>query len=397
MNNLPGKEKKNWEISDILDLGISDYKNQYNVPSSYEKVIKALTDCRTVKMGGHSYACDSCDYEKNAYNSCRNRHCPKCQGMARLKWVECRMEELLPVQYFHCVLTVPSELNPFALRHKEPFYTILQKAAAETLSELSQDPNHIGGKTGYISVLHTWGQNLLDHPHLHCIVPGGGLSEHKEWVSCKEDFLFPLKVVSRLFKGKFMAKFKESVKKGDIKFHGKLKEYADYSTWRQFINLLYEKEWVVYLKEPFGGPEQVLKYLGGYTHRIAIANHRILNVKDGSVYFSWKNNVAGGVRQVMKLSIVEFIRRFLLHVLPKGYKRIRYYGFLSNRTRKKALELCFKLLGKIKDAATATVKSKSVLEILKRLFGIDVTVCPKCGKGKLVPVFAHSGNSGGLT
>lgn len=385
------------EVADILHMGILDYKKAFGtLPIEHLKAISALTMCRTSKLGGHTYSCDNCEHTKHVYNSCRNRHCPKCQGLARIKWVDNRMDELLPVEYFHAVFTIPSELNPFVLRNKRALYNILQKSVAETLSELSKNIKHLGAEIGFISVLHTWGQNMLDHPHIHCIVPGGGIKDNEKWKSCKDDFLFPLKVMSKLFKGKFMNAFKNGVKDGSILFHGTLKEYSNHSLWEYFIDDLYSKEWVVYTKPPFASPERVLKYLGGYTHRIAISNHRIIDVSDTHVSFKWRSYADESQIKVMKVTIVEFIRRFLLHILPKRYQRIRYYGFLSNRKRKEALALCFKILGKIREAKLKVKTTIEVLELCKKIFGHDLTLCPECKKGTLQPAFTLGRFAGGV-
>jgi len=258
---------------------------------------------------------------------------------------------------------------------------------------LSKDMKHLEADIGFISVLHTWGQNIMDHPHIHCIIPGGGIKRKKEWKSCRDDFLFQIKVMSRLFKGKFMSAFKKAVKDGSILFHGNLKQYSDHSLWSIFLNDIYAKEWVVYCKRPFAGPKQVVKYLGGYTHRIAISNHRILNVVDNKVTFKWKSYADDNEIKNMTVSVVEFVRRFLLHVLPDRYQRIRYYGFLSNRNRKKALELCFKILGKIREAKQS--KNIDVLELIKNLFGHDLTLCPECKKGRLTLAYSTERFSGG--
>jgi len=373
------------EIAEILNIGMPEYIHKYGqLPLSHLKAVNALKLCRTAKLGGHTYLCDNCDNKKHVYNSCRNRHCPKCQGLARIKWVNNRMGELLPVEYFHAVFTIPSEINPFVLRNKRVLYSILQKAVSETLSELSKNVKHLGADIGFITVLHTWGQNLMDHPHVHCIIPGGGLKDNEKWKPCKDQFLFPIKVMSRLFKGKFLAAFRDGVKNGTILFHGNLKSYCENSLWTMFINDLYNKEWVVYCKPPFSNPEQVLKYLGGYTHRIAISNQRIIDVTESHVLFKWKDYSDDNQIKVMKLEIVEFIRRFLLHILPKRHQRIRYYGFLSNRRRKEAFKICTKLLGEIKKKINPVKTAEEVLELLKKLFGHDLTLCSSCKTGKLI-------------
>ena len=382
------QETKKWEVADILNRGLTDYKKIYgNLPLDHLKAVSALQICRTARLGGHTYSCDNCKHTKHVYNSCRNRHCPKCQGLARIKWVNNRMDELLPVEYFHTVFTIPSELNPFVLRNKRVLYNILQKSVADTLNQLSRNAKHLGAEIGFISVLHTWGQSMQAHPHIHCIVPGGGINNNEKWKSCKDKFLFPVKVMSKLFKGKFMSAFKAGVKDGSILFHGVLKEYTNNSLWNCLIDDLYNKEWVVYSKAPFASPEQVLKYLGGYTHRIAISNHRIIDVSSTHVTFKWKSYADENKIKTMKLTIVEFIRRFLLHILPKRYQRIRYYGFLCNRKRKKSLALCFKILGKIRKIKAPVKTTLEVLELCKRIFGQDLTLCPDCKIGNLQPAF----------
>ena len=397
MNSENSTDKKSPEVADILNRGLSDYIKAYGpLPLEHLKALNALTICRTAKLGGHTYGCDNCEYTKHVYNSCRNRHCPKCQGLARIKWVDNRMDELLPVEYFHAVFTIPSELNPFVLRNKKVLYSILQKSVAQTLSELSGNPKHLGAEIGFISVLHTWGQNMLDHPHIHCIIPGGGIKKNDKWKSSKDKFLFPVKVMSKLFKGKFMDAFKKGVKDKSIVFHGKLKQYAEHSLWNCFIDDLYGKDWVVYLKPPFAGPEQVLKYLGGYTHRIAISNHRIVDISENTVSFKWKSYADENKIKIMKLPMVEFIRRFLLHILPKRYQRIRYYGFLSNRKKEKALALCLKLFGKTKAKKKPVKTMTEVLELCQKLFGHDLRSCPECKEGLLQPVFSMGRFAGGV-
>ena len=339
--------------------------------------------CRTANLGGHVYQCDSCGHEHISYNSCRNRHCPQCQALARAAWVQARMDDLLPVPYFHAVFTIPSELNPFALRNKEVFYSLMFKAVSETLLELAKDKKRLGAIIGFIAVLHTWSQNLMDHPHIHCVVPGGGLLDH-QWKSCKRKFLFPIQVLSALFKGKLMAFFKKAVADGDIQFHGDLTEHKDPIAFKPLMDDLYAKDWVVYVKPPFAGPKAVLKYLGSYTHRIAISNRRIISMKDGVVSFTWKDYVHGNARKVMHLPTSEFIRRFLLHVVPLGFVRIRHYGLLGNRTRKNSIAECRKALGVRKPPEDERqVVSRSWVDICKQLTGNDPTLCPICGKGHL--------------
>jgi hypothetical protein len=323
----------------------------------------AIEICRTASLGGHIDECEECGHVKISYNSCRNRHCPKCQFLKKEKWVEARGRELLPIEYFHVVFTLPDELNPLALRNREVVYNILFRAASETLTELAD--TRLGVRIGFIAVLHTWGQNLMDHPHLHCIVSGGGVS-HGKWVSSKRRFLFPVKVMSRLFRGKFLDFLKKAYER---------KEIQSGEEFTGFLRGLYAKEWVVYAKPPFNGPKTVVGYLGRYTHRIAITNHRITSMEDGRVSFSWKDYSDGMRTKIMTLDAAEFIRRFLLHVLPHGFVKIRHFGFLSNRNRKTCLESCRRALGA---AEPPTSAPETWQESLLRITGIDVTRCPIC-------------------
>ncbi len=406
MTEKIAERKRGLEVAEVFSRGMAAYaKNHGPLPPAHWKVVNALERCRTAAMGGHSYKCGNCDYEKQVYNSCRNRHCPKCQGLARLKWVQARMEELLPVEYFHVVLTMPAELNAFALRNKAAFYDLLQKSVADTLLSLSRDPKRLGAEIGFISVLHTWGQNMMDHPHVHCIVPAGGLEDGVRWKSLKGKFLFPFKVMSSLFKGKMLSGFKRAVEKGDIRFHGHLEQYTDPARWKAYLDGLYAKNWVAYCKPPFAGAGQVLKYLGGYTHRMAISNHRIVSIDENTVRFRWRSYADGGKTKVMTLAHKEFIRRFLLHVLPKGFQRIRYYGFLANCKRKKALGRCREILSaKVKDPAPEKDMSSEkagqcdLVSLFKSVFHIDLTFCPKCRNRTVSPTFppAHVRYSRGV-
>jgi hypothetical protein len=327
--------------------------------------------------------CDCCGRIRISYNSCRNRHCPKCQFLKKEKWVEERKEDLLPVPYFHVVFTIPAKLNPLVLRNKQVLYNILFRCVSETLFELARDPKHLGGQIGFISILHTWGQNLMDHPHIHCIVPGGGLShEGKRWLSCREGFFLPVKVLSRLFRGKVLFYLKKSWEKGDLKFPGVLTKLQDPNQFALFLSDLYNREWVVYSKPPFKNPETLLNYLGRYTHRIAIGNHRILKMEDEKVFFFWRDYSDGNKKKIMKLEVSEFIRRFLLHVLPEKFVKIRYYGLLANRKSHTTLTQCRKLL------ETAQISNKNVnetwQEFLKRICGMDLITCPFCQKGRMI-------------
>jgi hypothetical protein len=352
------------EAADIFRRYGPSYRDAHKLPLNHLRAMHAIEICRTAGLGGRVDECEECGHLKISYNSCRNRHCPKCQFLKKEKWVEARGKELLPIEYFHVVFTLPDELNPLALRNREVLYNILFKAASETLTELAS--KRLGVKAGFIAVLHTWGQNLMDHPHLHCIVSGGGLREGK-WISSKRRFLFPVKVLSRLFRGKFLAFLKKAYERKELSHAGE--EFTG------FLRGLYAKEWVVYSKPPFNGPETVLGYLGRYTHRIAITNHRIVGIENSKVSFLWKDYADGNKRKIMTLDASEFIRRFLLHVLPDGFVKIRHFGFLSNRHRKECLEACRMLLG-VKKPEPLPLETWQ--ESLLRITGIDVTRCPLC-------------------
>jgi hypothetical protein len=353
------------EVADIFRRYGPSYRDTHKLPLHQLKAMHAIEVCRTAELGGHVDECEECGHITISYNSCRNRHCPKCQFLKKEKWIEARGKELLPIEYFHVVFTLPDELNPLALRNREVVYNILFKSASGTLTDLSK--KRLGVKIGFIAVLHTWGQNLMDHPHLHCIVSGGGLSQGK-WISSKRRFLFPVKVMSRLFRGKFLAFLKKAYDEEGLQF-------PVGEAFPTFLNGLYTKEWVVYAKPPFNGPETVLKYLGRYTHRIAITNHRIISVEEGKVSFSWKDYADGNTQKIMTLEASEFIRRFLLHMLPDGFVKIRHFGFLGNRNRKACLEACRMLLGVREPEAQP---SETWQESLLRVTGIDVTRCPLC-------------------
>jgi hypothetical protein len=355
---------KSAEVADIFRRYGPSYREKHKLPLTHLRTMHAIEVCRTADVGGHVDECEECGHIKISYNSCRNRHCPKCQFLKKEKWVEARGKELLPIEYFHVVFTMPDELNPLALRNREVVYNILFKAASETLTELAK--KRLGVKAGFIAVLHTWGQNLMDHPHLHCIVSGGGLSQGK-WISSKRRFLFPVKVMSRLFRGKFLSFLKKAYERSGLQ--------AAEEDFTSSLRGLYAREWVVYSKPPFNGPENVLGYLGRYTHRIAITNHRVIGMEDGKVSFLWKDYADHNKQKVMTVDASEFIRRFLLHVLPDGFVKIRRYGFLSNRHRKECLEACRMLLGAKKPEP---VPSETWQESLLRITGIDVTRCPLC-------------------
>lgn len=336
------------EVADVFRSYGAEYLSKYGRSTSAEqrRVLRELSLCRTAALGGHKKKCNRCGHQQISYNSCRNRHCPKCQAQARAEWLRAREQELLEVPYFHVVFTLPDEIGPLALQNRRWVYGILFRAAAESLLTLARDPRHLGASIGFLLVLHTWGQNLHLHPHLHGVVPGGGLSpDGRRWVAGRKDFFLPVRPLSRLFRGKFLSYLQQAFDQGKLSFHGQLEPLARSACWKRWRKKLRSKEWVVYAKPPFGGPRQVLKYLARYTHRVAISNQRLLSVEDGQVAFRWKNYAQGNRQSTMVLDALEFIRRFLLHVLPKSFVRIRYYGFLANGQRKKKLALIRQLLG----------------------------------------------------
>ena len=309
------------------------------------KVLRAIERCRTAALGGHRDRCIRCGYRAISYNSCRNRHCPKCQTGARNRWLAERSQELLPVRYIHVVFTLPHQLAPLAYQNKRLLYRLLFHASAATLLEVAADPQHLGAEIGFLSVLHTWGQNLLHHLHVHCVIPAGGLSpDHSRWIHPRYSFFLPVKVLRRVFRGKFVASLRQAFREGKLGFYGDQKALRNPKLFRALVRSLFRQDWVVYAKPPFGGPEYVLHYLARYTHRVAISNHRLLNFQDGQVTFRWRDYAHGNKKRKMTLTADEFLRRFLLHVLPKGFVRIRFFGFLANRRRAPLLPLCRQLL-----------------------------------------------------
>ena len=310
------------------------------------RVLYAIAVCRTATLGGHLDRCSRCGHEAISYCSCRNRHCPKCQTNARNQWLAERSKELLPVNYVHVVFTLPHELSWLALQNKKVVYDLLFRTSATTLLEVAADPKHLGAEIGFLSVLHTWGSNLLHHPHIHCVIPSGGLSlDHQRWIRPRYPFFLPVKVLSRVFRGKFVAGLKGTFRQGKLVFPGSLQPLAKKKAFHAFLRPLFRRDWVVYAKRPFGGPEHVLHYLARYTHRVAISNHRLLSVANGKIAFRWKDYAHGGKQRKMTLTAEEFLRRFMLHVLPRRFVRIRFSGFLANRRRKQLLPLCQQLLG----------------------------------------------------
>jgi len=347
--------------------------------------MRRIATCRTAAIGGHVDACQDCGHARIAYNSCRDRHCPKCQGLERDKWLERRLERLLPVPYYHVVFTLPSELHPLALGNKRLIFGLLFKAAASTLRRIAEDPKHLGAQLGVTAVLHTWGQNLLFHPHLHCVVTGGGLAlDGTRWVPARERYLLPVKILGRVFRARFLDALGRAWKAGKLRLGGGMVRLADPARWSALKHKAYAKDWVVYAKPPFGGPERVFRYLGRYTHRVAISNWRITDFDAGRVTFSLKDYADGGRCKSMTLDAVEFLRRFLLHVLPKGLVRIRHYGLNAGCNVERKLAVARRILEPDTRPRAAPAPAKSWWERLLARTGVDVMACPNCASGRLV-------------
>jgi hypothetical protein len=368
------------EVADILRRHGKAYRQAHGAHLGRVecRVMAAITACRTAALGGHVEQCTDCGEIRISYNSCRNRHCPKCQNLARAQWVEARQAELLPVPYFHVVFTLPAQLAGIAFQNKAVVYDILMRTAAETLRTIAADPKHLGAEIGLIAVLHTWGQNLHHHPHVHCIVPGGGPSpDATRWMACRPGFFLPVKVLSKLFRYLFLKQLGAAFEAGRLRFFNALAMHAEPRNFARLLAGLRRIDWVVYAKRPFGGPEQVLAYLGRYTHRVAIANSRLINIEDGQVSFRWRDYRQDATNKIMTLTAEEFIRRFLLHALPDGFQRIRHYGFLANGHRADKLDLCRRLLAAPPPATPAS--APDYRQRYRELTGRDLDRCPCCG------------------
>jgi hypothetical protein len=371
------------EVADIVRTHGEEFRHAHatSLSRAQKRVLRAIETCRTAALGGHLEQCDQCGHERNAYNSCANRHCPKCQSLTRAKWLEKRQAELLPCEYFHVVFTLPGLLAALALQNKQQMYGLLFRATAETLQCIAADPQHLGAQIGFFCILHTWGQTLNAHPHLHCVVPGGGVSpDSSRWVACRPGFFLPVRVLSRRFRTLYLRYLEQAYAAGKLQFHGELQHLSDPRAFARHLAPLRESEWVVYSKPPFGGPEKVLDYLGRYTHRVAISNHRLRELKGGQVTFAYKDYKHEHRHKLMTLSADEFLRRFLLHVLPDGFQRIRHYGLLGNRYRAKNLARC---RGLLQVPAPAPQPPLDYREHYQQLTGQDLLQCPRCQKGQM--------------
>jgi len=350
--------------------------------------MSAIELCRTAALGGHVEQCDACGHQRIAYDSCRHRCCPKCQSLARAQWLERRRAELLPeVEYFHVVFTLPEPVAALAYQNKRVLYDMLFRTSAATLRAIAADPKHLGAEIGFLSVLHTWGQNLLHHPHVHCVVPGGGIAPDGErWIACRPGFFLPVRVLSRLFRRLFVEQLRRAFDDGVLRFHGQLEPLRDARAFAAWLAPAAHTEWVVYAKPPFGGAAQVLDYLGRYTHRVAISNNRLLSFDGHAVQFRWKDYRHDARHSTMTLTADEFMRRFLLHVLPDGFKRIRSYGWLANCHRTQRLATCRQLLGVEPPAAASAEPGEDYRERYQRLTGKSLRDCPVCGKGHMLRI-----------
>ena len=362
-----------FEVADIIRAHGNSFvdRNRSWLTWLHLRVLFAIEHCRTAALGGHLDRCRQCGHEATSFNSCRSRHCPKCQTNARNRWLADRHKELLPVSYVHVVFTLPHELAWLALQNKKVVYDLLFRASAATLLEIAADPKHMGAEIGFLSVLHTWGQNLQIHPHIHCVIPAGGLSpDRQRWIHPRYDFFLPVKVLGNVFRGKFTDGLKSAFDEGILRFPGRMKMLAERKAFHAFLRPLFRKRWVVYAKRPFGGPEHVLHYLARYTHRVAISNHRIVNFADGMVTFRWKDYAHHNKQRLMTVTAEEFLRRFLLHTLPHGFVRIRCSGFLANRRRGYLIPVCRQLLAVASPPQKATAPEAQAS---------GAWLCPCCG------------------
>jgi hypothetical protein len=373
------------EVADVFRAFGPAYREAHELPLRHLRAMRAIEICRTAELGGHLDQCDHCGTVRISYNSCRNRHCPKCQCLEKERWLQAREKDLLPTPYFHVVFTLPEGLRPLALRNQKVVYSLLFKAVSETLSELARDSKHLGAEIGFMAILHTWSQTLIDHPHLHCLVTGGGLSlDGKRWLRSRKDFFVPVSVLSCLFRGKFLDGLKKLYEAEELKFPGQIEELKNPPAFKRFLTNLYHHAWVVYCRPPLKHPEKVVDYLGRYTHRVALSNDRLVKMEDNRVTFRWRDSADNNKIKWLTLEAFEFIRRFLLHVLPNQFVKIRYYGILSHRSRKGKLLRCKKLLGVLIPEQSKQILKETWQDLLARITGIDPRVCPYCGKGKMI-------------
>jgi Putative transposase/Transposase zinc-binding domain len=377
-----------FEVADVFRRFGPAYRQAHadSLARGQLRAMSAIELCRTAALGGHVERCDTCGHQRISYNSCRCRSCPKCQSLARAQWLEERQAELLDgVEYFHVVFTVPEPIAAIAYHNKRVLYDLLFHASAETLRTLAADPEHLGAEIGFLAILHTWGQTLLHHPHVHCVVPGGGLSADGEhWIACRPGFFLPVRVLSRLFRRLFLEQLQQAFDAGELHFYAQLAPLREAKAFAAYLAPAREAEWVVYAKPPFGGAAHVLHYLARYTHRVAISNNRLLDMHDGGISFLWKDYKHGAAKKIMTLAPEEFIRRFLLHILPENFQHVRHYGFLANRYRETKLATCRRLLGVSLPTVQASGGEEDYRDRYERLTGASLRDCPLCGRGHMV-------------
>jgi hypothetical protein len=386
LNTTPAANSRPaFEVADIVRQFAAAYRDARPVPLLHQRILHAIATCRTAALGGHIEACNRCDFRRPVYNSCRNRHCPKCQTLARARWLEDRRAELLPVGYFHNVFTLPHELNDLAMANQRLVYGLLFRMVAATLLSFAADPQYgLGGQAGFTAVLHTWDQKLLYHVHLHCVIAGGALADDGgRWLPARRNYLFPVRKLSSDFRVRFLKGLRQAFTDGELVFPGRLAALQEAAPFAALLARLAAKDWVVYSQPPFGGPDKVLEYLSRYTHRVAISNRRLLDIADGKVTFSYRDRRDGNQLKELTIAAPEFLCRFLLHVTPPGLCRIRHYGFLSNRNKQRKLPRCRALLDQPPPASAAAL---DVVALLLRFTGLDVTRCPHCQQGTLVAV-----------
>jgi hypothetical protein len=376
-------DRPRWEVADVFRLFGEDYRRAHPLPWLHRQVMHDIEVCRTAALGGHLQQCDSCDYQRPCYNSCRNRHCPKCGSLEKARWLNQRQAELLPVGYFHLVFTLPHELNSLILANKKVLLSLLFQAVSQTL--LAFGRTHLGGQLGFLAVLHTWDQTLGPHFHLHCLIPAGALSfDHSRWRAVRDNFLFHVQALGRVFRGKFLQGLQQAFLHSHLQFPGPTAAQASPEGFCSLIQALRKKDWNVYSKKPFASPEKALDSLGRYTHRVALSNHRLLSLATDQVTFAYRDRKHGNALKSMTLAAEEFIRRFLLHVLPNGFMRIRHFGFLANRSKKQNLSRCRQLLQVA--APPANLTPKSALQLMRELTGADLSRCPQCQRGILTVI-----------
>jgi hypothetical protein len=370
-------------LGQVLSRFREAFGKKYRVPAQQSRTLWAIESCRTAALGGHADVCDSCGHERISYNSCRNRHCPRCQKLKREQWVEKLACALLPVRYFHIVFTLPSDLNRLSLVNQRVVYDLLFASASQTVLTLAREDKRLGVETGMVAMLHTWGQTLTEHPHVHTLVPAGGWSDwNGYWKNTGKKFFAHVKVLSRMFRGKFLSGLKKAYAAGELSFEGELKALKGKHSFNEFLSTLYGKEWVVYAKAPLKNASGIIRYLGNYTHRVAISDERITSMDSQKVCISYKDYRSQGARKTMELPGEEFIRRFLMHVLPPGYCRIRYYGLFAMRNRQGLLARCKKAMG-VRDRKNR-FEGMNWQQVLLAVTGVDVTLCPCCKKGAMV-------------